>query len=181
MIFVVPRVPFECYLLLINFHHLQYHPGACLGANHATKGACRAEQRTWYTQGCPSNIGFLAVILLGLYIVAYAPGMGTVPWIVNSEIYPLKYRGIGGGIAAVFNWISNLIVSETFLTLTHALGSAGTFLLFAGISFFTGLGIYFLVPETKGLQFEEVEKLLEKGFRPSLCSSNEKEIEPDKK
>lgn len=39
-----------------------------------------------------------------------AAGMGTVPWIVNSEIYPLKYRGLGGGIAAVSNWI--LILSS---------------------------------------------------------------------
>lgn len=155
----------------------QYHPGACLAANADIKSACRAEHRTWYTQGCPSKIGVLAVLLLGLYIICYSPGMGTVPWIVNSEIYPLKYRGIGGGIAAVFNWISNLIVSQSFLTLTHALGSAGTFLLFAGISAVTGTAIFFLVPETKGQTFEEVEKMLEKGFKPSLCGNSK----PDNK
>lgn len=92
--------------------------------------------------------------------------MGTVPWIVNSEIYPLKYRGLGGGIAAVSNWSSNLIVSETFLTLTEHLGSAGTFLLFAGFSLIGLVFIFFLVPETKGLQFEEVEKMLQKGYSP---------------
>ena len=70
----------------------------------------------WYTNGCPSKIGGLAIALLGAYIILYSPGMGTVPWIVNSEIYPLRYRGIGGGMAAVSNWVSNLIVSETFLT-----------------------------------------------------------------
>ncbi|XP_073126941.1 inositol transporter 4-like [Henckelia pumila] len=143
-----------------------YHAGACLEMNDAVRSACRADKRTWYTQGCPSKIGFLAVVLLGLYIIVYSPGMGTVPWIVNSEIYPLKYRGIGGGIAAVSNWSSNLIVSETFLTLTEHLGSAGTFLLFAGFSLIGLVFIFFLVPETKGLQFEEVEKMLEKGYSP---------------
>lgn len=92
--------------------------------------------------------------------------MGTVPWVINSEIYPLKYRGLGGGIAAVANWCSNLLVSETFLTLTTALGSSGTFLLFAGFSIIGLVGIFFLVPETKGLSFEEVEKLLKKGYSP---------------
>lgn len=145
-------------------------PGACLAANEATKGACGAEHRVWFTKGCPSKIGGLAVALMGLYIIMYSPGMGTVPWIVNSEIYPLRYRGIGGGIAAVSNWTSNLLVSETFLTLTEAIGSSGTFLLFAGLSFLGLIAIYFLVPETKGLPFEEVEKMLEKGFRPSICS-----------
>ncbi|XP_073299056.1 inositol transporter 4-like [Primulina huaijiensis] len=143
-------------------------PGACFAVTDEIKGLCRGEHRTWYTKGCPSKFGFFAVLLLGLYIISYSPGMGTAPWIVNSEIYPLRYRGIGGGIAAVSNWVSNLIVSETFLTLTEAIGSSSTFLLFAGFSTIGLVAIYMLVPETKGLQLEEVEKMLEKGFRPRL-------------
>lgn len=129
---------------------------------------CRGEHRTWFENGCPSSFGFLAVVFLGLYIISYSPGMGTAPWIVNSEIYPLRYRGTGGGIAAVSNWCSNLIVSETFLTLTKALGSSGTFLLFAGFSLLGLIAIYFLVPETKGLQIEGVEKVLQEGYKPKL-------------
>lgn len=144
----------------------KYHPGACLSATKEIKTACKAQHRMWYTNGCPSKFGILAVLLLGLYIISYSPGMGTVPWIVNSEIYPLRYRGIGGGMAAVSNWCSNLVVSESFLSLTEALGSAGTFLLFAGFSFIGLIAIFWLVPETKGLPIEEVEKMLEKGFNP---------------
>ncbi|KAK4417886.1 Inositol transporter 4 [Sesamum alatum] len=156
-----------------------YQAGACLAVNDAVKGACRAAKRTWYTEGCPSKVGFLAVIFLALYIIIYSPGMGTVPWIVNSEIYPLKYRGIGGGIAAVANWSSNLVVSETFLTLTEHLGSSGTFLLFAGFSLIGLAAIFFLVPETKGLQFAEVEKLLEKGYTPFKKSSKKAKKDKD--
>lgn len=136
---------------------------------------CSSQHRTWFRDGCPSKFGFFAVIVLGAYIVAYSPGMGTVPWIVNSEIYPLRYRGLGGGIAAVSNWVSNLIISESFLSLTKALGSSGTFLLFAGVCL-VGLGfIYWFVPETKGMQFEEVEKMLETGYKPKLFSKKSKE------
>ncbi|KAI3456554.1 hypothetical protein Pfo_013217 [Paulownia fortunei] len=123
---------------------------SCLAVTDDIKGMCRGERRTWYTKGCPSKFGFFAVLLLGAYIISYSPGMGTAPWIVNSEIYPLRYRGIGGGIAA------------TFLTLTEALGSAGTFLLFAGFSTIGLIAIYFL----------EVEKMLEKGFKPRLCCNS---------
>lgn len=162
------------FLILIFVSCEQFQPGACLVAENGVRSACRGESRVWYTEGCPSKVGFFAVILLGLYIITYAPGMGTVPWIVNSEIYPLRYRGTGGGIAAVSNWTANLLVSETFLTLTKALGSAWTFLLFAGFSLVGLVAIYFLVPETKGLPFEEVEKLLERGFKPkALRSKNE--------
>ncbi|KAB2007164.1 hypothetical protein ES319_D10G009000v1 [Gossypium barbadense] len=158
----------------------KYTPGACLALRKDIKDSCREKHRTWYKDGCPSRFGFLAVVFLGLYIISYSPRMGTVPWIVNSEIYPLRYRGIGGGIAAVANWVSNLIVSQTFLTLTKALGSAGTFLLFA---VFCGIGLIFIfwfVPETKGLQFEEVEKLLQAGFRPEAFRKSSEETKVDK-
>ncbi|CAN0890851.1 Inositol transporter 4 [Linum grandiflorum] len=143
-------------------------PGACLVSDRSVRAVCKSERRVLYEEGCPSKIGFLAVFLLGLYIISYSPGMGTAPWIVNSEIYPLRYRGVGGGIAAVANWTSNLIVSLTFLTMTQTLTVAGAFLMFAAISFVMAVAIFFLVPETKGLQFEEVEKLLRDGFKPDL-------------
>ncbi|XP_027368650.1 inositol transporter 4 [Abrus precatorius] len=144
----------------------EFLPGACLTAEKSIRSVCRSKERVWFSQGCPSKIGLLAVIMLGVYIVAYSPGMGSVPWVLNSEIYPLRFRGLGGGIAAVSNWCANLIVSESFLSMTKSLGSSGTFLLFAGFSMISLIAIYALVPETKGLQFEEVEKLLQKGFRP---------------
>ncbi|KDP36438.1 hypothetical protein JCGZ_09508 [Jatropha curcas] len=152
----------------------EFHPGACLAATKALRSACRAEHRVFYEKGCPSRFGFLAVMFLGLYIISYAPGMGTIPWIVNSEIYPLQYRGIGGGIAAMSNWVANLIVSETYLTLTEHLGAGGTFFLFAGISCIGLAAIFWFVPETKGLTFEEVEKILEDGYRPKLCGKTKK-------
>ncbi|CAJ1941474.1 unnamed protein product [Sphenostylis stenocarpa] len=153
----------------------EYHPGACLSAEKSIRGVCRANNRVWFSQGCPSKIGILAVAVLGLYILAYSPGMGTVPWVLNSEIYPLRYRGLGGGIAAVSNWCANLIVSESFLSMTESLGAAGTFLLFAGFSVVAIIAIYALVPETKGLQFEEVEKLLQQGFKPFPFNKKKKD------
>ncbi|KVI01120.1 General substrate transporter [Cynara cardunculus var. scolymus] len=131
-----------------SVHTPPYKPGECLTVDTVTRGTCRAQNRTWYTYGCPSKFGIFTVLHLGLYILSYAPGIGTVPWIVNSDIYPLRFRGTGGGIAVVSNW--NLIVSETFLTLTETLGSAGRFLLFAGFSTVGLVAIFFLVLETKG-------------------------------
>lgn len=88
--------------------------------------------------------------------------MGTVPWIVNSEIYPLRFRGICGGIAATANWISNLIVAQSFLTLTQAIGTSMTFLIFGVVSVAALFFVLILVPETKGLPIEEVENMLER-------------------
>ena len=141
---------------------LQNLPGACLISTKAVGNSCTSQSRAWFTQGCPSHYGWLALIGLALYIMCFSPGMGPVPWAVNSEIYPLKYRGICGGIAATANWISNFIVSLTFLSLTTALGTSLTFLLFAVISVFALAFVLFFVPVTRGLSFEEVERIWKK-------------------
>ncbi|KAJ0233638.1 inositol transporter 2 [Hirschfeldia incana] len=137
------------------------HPGACWVSNDSVKDLCLNENRLWYTKGCPSNFGWFALLGLGLYIIFFSPGMGTVPWIVNSEIYPLRFRGICGGIAATANWISNLIVAQSFLSLTEAIGTSWTFLMFGVISVIALLFVVVCVPETKGMPMEEIEKMLE--------------------
>ena len=47
--------------------------------------------------------------------------MGTMPWTINSEIYPLWARSAGNSIATSFNWAFNLLVSMTFLSLIEAI------------------------------------------------------------
>ncbi|XP_010923820.1 probable inositol transporter 2 isoform X1 [Elaeis guineensis] len=136
-------------------------PGACLISNSTVKGLCHGEGRMWYERGCPSRYGWLALIGLALYIIFFSPGMGTAPWIVNSEIYPLRFRGVCGGIAATANWISNLIVSQSFLSLTETIGTSWTFMIFGLISVAAVFFVLIFVPETKGLPIEEVEKMLE--------------------
>ncbi|XP_042478536.1 probable inositol transporter 2 [Macadamia integrifolia] len=137
------------------------YPGACLISNTTVKNTCHGEYRLWYTRGCPSRYGWVALIGLALYIIFFSPGMGSVPWIVNSEIYPLRFRGVCGGIAATANWISNLIVAQSFLSLAQGIGTAWTFLVFGVIAVVGLLFVLVCVPETKGLPIEEVEKVLD--------------------
>ncbi|KAG9439355.1 hypothetical protein H6P81_019520 [Aristolochia fimbriata] len=137
-------------------------PGACLISNSTVRDVCVDESRPWYTRGCPSRNGWMALIGLSLYIIFFSPGMGTVPWIVNSEIYPLRFRGVCGGMAATANWASNLIVAQSFLSLTEAIGTAWTFMIFGVICVLAILFVVVFVPETKGLPIEEVEQMLER-------------------
>jgi SP family myo-inositol transporter-like MFS transporter 13 len=137
-------------------------PGACLLSNSTVRDTCHGEDRLWYTRGCPSQYGWLAMAGLALYIAFFSPGMGTVPWIVNSEIYPLRHRGVCGGVAATANWVSNLAVAQSFLSLTQAIGPAWTFLIFGCLSVAALAFVLVCVPETKGLPIEEVENMLER-------------------
>lgn len=60
----------------MSFYLKQQSPGACLALNDVMKSSCRAEHNVCQTNGCPSKIGFLAVILLGAYIISYSPVTG---------------------------------------------------------------------------------------------------------
>lgn len=103
--------------------------------------------------------GWLAILGLALYIAFFAPGMGPVPWTVNSEIYPQSYRGVCGGMSATVNWISNLIVAQSFLSIAGAVGTGPTFLMVAAIAVVAFGFVVVCVPETKGLTFEEMERV----------------------
>ncbi|KAL6532116.1 Integrin alpha chain-like protein (Alpha-int1) [Orobanche gracilis] len=109
--------------------------------------------------GVYNQYGWIAVVGLGLYIAFFAPGMGPVPWTVNSEIYPGAYRGVCGGMSATVNWISNLIVAQSFLSVVEGVGIGPTFLIFAGVAVIAFVFVAILVPETKGLRVEEVERI----------------------
>ncbi|WVZ20806.1 hypothetical protein V8G54_008128 [Vigna mungo] len=157
--------------------------GACLISNERTEDECKKEERQWYSRGCPSKYGWLALIGLALYIIFFSPGMGTVPWVVNSEIYPLRYRGICGGIASTSNWVSNLIVAQSFLSLTQAIGTSSTFMIFIFITLAAIIFVIIFVPETKGLPIEQVENMLltrSLNFKFWQTSSHSTEI-PDQK
>nr|XP_008372074.2 inositol transporter 1 [Malus domestica] len=116
--------------------------------------------------------GYIAVIGLALYIAFFAPGMGPVPWTVNSEIYPEAYRGICGGMSATVNWVSNLIVAQTFLSVAESVGTGATFLILAVVAVIAFIFVIVYLPETKGLTFEEVERIWkERAWGSSGCNT----------
>lgn len=101
--------------------------------------------------------GWFAAISLGVYIASFAVGLGPVFWLLISEIYPLNIRGLGMGVATVVNWVTNLVVALTFLTLIDRLGKPGTFWLYAAVSILALIFTAMFVPETKGRSLEEIE------------------------
>jgi sugar porter (SP) family MFS transporter len=102
----------------------------------------------------------VAVVTLMAYVASFAISLGPIFWLLISEIYPLKIRGLAQGTAAAANWAANLVVSLTFLTLVQALGPTRTFWLYAVFAVGAWIFAYCLVPETKGRTLEEIERSL---------------------
>lgn len=102
----------------------------------------------------------IAVVSLMGYVSFFAISLGPITWVILSEIYPLKVRGMAMTIAIFVNWICNYFVSLTFLDFVQMLGSYGTFFLYCILSVLSFWFIYRFIPETKGKSLEEIEKLL---------------------
>lgn len=112
-----------------------------------------------------SNAGWLILICLLLYIMSFAIGMGPVFWLMSSEIFPTRLRGIGGSISTVANWVGNLIVSITFLSLIGAVGKPVTFWIYAALAVVAFFFCLLLIPETKGRNLENIEAFWKNGRR----------------
>lgn len=102
----------------------------------------------------------LAVVMLVVFIVGFAMSAGPVVWTLCAEIQPLQARDFGIGVSTVTNWIANMIVAATFLTLLEALGTTGTFWLYAGFNALFLLTTFQWVPETRGISLEAIEARL---------------------
>ena len=105
-----------------------------------------------------------------VYVGSFAISLGPVFWLLISEIYPLRIRGMAMSVATMINWGANLIVALTFLTLIQRIGRPGTFWLYAAVGVMSWLFAYRLVPETKGKSLEEIEAHWRAGRHPRELS-----------
>lgn len=122
------------------------------------------------TLGTMMNIGissvfaqYFAVIMLLIFIVGFAMSAGPLIWVLCSEIQPLKGRDFGITCSTATNWIANMIVGATFLTMLNSLGSAHTFWVYAGLNIIFIFITLALIPETKNISLEHIERNLMQG------------------
>jgi SP family galactose:H+ symporter-like MFS transporter len=116
----------------------------------------------FHTTGGAGAHPSIAIISMMLYVASFAISLGPIFWLLISEIYPLKVRSSSEGLAATFNWGSNLLVSLTFLTLLQNIGAPRTFWLYGFCAIGAWIFSYRFVPETKGRTLEQIENFWRK-------------------
>ena len=119
-----------------------------------------------------SNLKYVAVGSLVTYIICFAMSLGPIGWIIVSEVFPLKIRGIAMSICTVANFAFNFLVVGSFPVLLHNIAGAYPFWGFAVVSFFCILFVYFFVPETKGISLEQIESNWIHGVNPRDFNRN---------
>ena len=156
--------------------------GACLHlheqslTNHVTHAVINGSFVTSTTAGPilhPSMdriLAYVAVIATVGYMGSYSLGYGPLPWVLISELIPLRARATVGGVAIFVTWLLTFIVTKSFAPLSTLIGVAGCFWIFSGFSALSLLYVAFLLPETKGRTLEEIEYYFEEGNYPEKAN-----------
>ncbi|KAF9670009.1 hypothetical protein SADUNF_Sadunf13G0023800 [Salix dunnii] len=99
---------------------------------------------------------FLALFGVLIYTGSFSLGMGGIPWVIMSEVFPINMKGSAGSLVTLVSWLGSWVISYAFNFLMDW-SSAGTFFIFSCVCGLTVLFVAKLVPETKGRTLEEIQ------------------------
>lgn len=128
---------------------------------------------------------FLVISML-VYIAFFAISLGPLGWLIITEVFPTRVRGLGSSIGSLSNWGFNTLVVWTFFKMASAIGNAkdvvipegkvlsdvcptcvgSVFWIFAAVALIGLVWGYYYIPETKGITLEEIEEHWRKGGKP---------------
>ncbi|XP_013134551.1 PREDICTED: facilitated trehalose transporter Tret1 isoform X1 [Papilio polytes] len=114
-------------------------------------------------------MSWLPLLSLSLFIIAFSLGFGPIPWMMAGELCLIDIKAFVGSTAGTLNWLLSFTVTSTFNSLNKSIGQGQVFWMFAGIMLVGFLFIFFIIPETKGKSFDEIQVML--GAEPQTQSN----------
>jgi len=94
------------------------------------------------------------------FIAAHAIGQGAVIWVFISEIFPNRHRAEGQSLGSFTHWLFAALLTTFFPKMVSALPAGYVFSFFAGMMCLQLLWVKLMVPETKNVPLEELQKEL---------------------
>ena len=138
----------------------------------------------WYFNHCPDHsiYAIFSLVAVMLFTVSTSAGLVSLPWVINSEIYPTWARGQAASLSSLCNWFSNILLLLTFLTLVDSLGLPLLIVIYAALSFINVIFVFLFLPETSNLPLEKTERLFDKPYfltwsYPHFCRNRKDTIE----
>ena len=118
-----------------------------------------------------TQISWLPLPLLMIFTIAFNLGLGSLTWVVATEILPVKSRGWTHTIANITSNFCWFLVTKTFNDLQDNFGLSAPFFLYGSVCVFGLVFIYIFLPETRGKTYEETALEFEglQPLRARLC------------
>ncbi|KAJ4706614.1 Hexose carrier protein [Melia azedarach] len=108
--------------------------------------------------GLSQGYAYIVLLLICIYVAGFGWSWGPLGWLVPSEIFPLEIRSAGQSITVAVSFVFTFIIAQTFLVMLCHLKS-GTFFFFGGWVVIMTAFVHFLLPETKSVPIEQMEKV----------------------
>jgi len=104
--------------------------------------------------------GHLAIVPVCIFafIASHAVGQGAVIWVFIAEIFPNRHRATGQALGSFTHWMFAALLTSFFPSLVTALPPGYVFLMFCGMMVLQLIWVRLMVPETKGVPLEELER-----------------------
>uniref|UniRef100_A0A182P8W6 Facilitated trehalose transporter Tret1 n=1 Tax=Anopheles epiroticus TaxID=199890 RepID=A0A182P8W6_9DIPT len=107
-----------------------------------------------------SNIGWLPLASVVLFIISFSLGFGPIPWMMMGELCAPDIKGLASALAVMFNWTLVFLVTKSFGTMQELLGSDWTFWFFGAWMMVCTVYVFIKVPETKGKTNAQIQAIL---------------------
>ncbi|WP_422079311.1 sugar porter family MFS transporter [Ulvibacterium sp.] len=98
------------------------------------------------------------IVPLLLYVASFAFSFGPIVWVIISEIFPTKVRGLAVALGSFALMVTGFIITLTNPIFIESIKPSGTFFVYAALTLPAIWFIWKFVPETKGKTLEEIEK-----------------------
>jgi sugar porter (SP) family MFS transporter len=116
---------------------------------------------------------YTIIVLVYIYVAAFASSWGPTTWLYCSEIFPLSMRAKGTSLTTAAIWATNCLVSFLVPVLLERL-TYGTYLIFGTFCFSMAILVFFFYPETKGRSLEEMDVVFSGSIRVSASHKRKK-------
>ncbi|XP_060168742.1 monosaccharide-sensing protein 2-like [Lycium barbarum] len=113
----------------------------------------------------------ISTVCVVLYFCAFVMGLGPIPNILCSEIFPTRVRGTCIAICALVFWIGDIIVTYTLPVMLSSIGLAGVFGIFAIFCVISWIFVFLKVPETKGMPLEVISEFFALGAKQAAAAN----------
>ncbi|KAJ2659720.1 hypothetical protein IWW48_003321 [Coemansia sp. RSA 1200] len=112
---------------------------------------------TCHLQSTRDHVGsWMAIVSLIFSLGSFSLGLGSIPWVIQAEMFGQALRSKAGSVAAIANWLFSFIWTVSFLQLAFTITLPAIFWLYSVLLVATLASVYWKIPETKGKALEEI-------------------------
>ncbi|GAA4628160.1 MULTISPECIES: sugar porter family MFS transporter [Cellulomonas] len=103
--------------------------------------------------------GVVALVAANAFVVFFGATWGPLVWVLLGEMFPNRIRAAALGVAASAQWVANFLITLSFPEMLARFGATAPYLMYAAFAALSFVFVLTKVPETKGVELEDMEGL----------------------